>query len=66
MVGRFFSIGTNGLAKLRGRLKQLSYQTAKEASRVNLFIFLRKPIVVACWCFLIVLTFKLLINAHEI
>jgi hypothetical protein len=30
----------NGLAKFRGRLKQLSYQIAKEASRINLFIFL--------------------------
>jgi len=32
-------ITANGLAKLRGRLKLLSYQTAKKASRVNLFIF---------------------------
>jgi len=29
----------NGLAKFPGRLKQLSYQCAKEASRVKLFIF---------------------------
>jgi len=29
-------LGGNGLAKFRGRLKQLSYQTAKEASRLNL------------------------------
>ena len=46
-------IVANGLAKFRGRLKQLSYQTANEASRINLFIFLSKPIVVACWCLLI-------------
>jgi len=46
----------NGLAKLRGRLKQLSYQTVKEASRINLFIFLSKPILVACWCLLVELT----------
>ncbi len=34
----------NGLAKLRGRLKQLSYQTAKKASRINLFIFFANQI----------------------
>jgi len=45
----------NGLAKFRGRFKELSHQTAKEASRINLFIFLSKPIKVACWCLLIVL-----------
>jgi hypothetical protein len=33
----------NGLAKFRGRLKELSNQTAKEASPVNLFIFFSKP-----------------------
>jgi hypothetical protein len=49
----------NGLAKFRGRLKQLSYQTSKEASRVNLFIFSSKPIVVACWCLLIALDFQM-------
>jgi len=48
----------NGLAKFRGRLKESPYQTAKEASRVNLFIFLSKPIVVACWCLLIALNFQ--------
>jgi hypothetical protein len=31
----------NGLSKLRGRLKQLSYQTAKEASR-NKFVYIFK------------------------
>jgi len=39
-----FLMNASGLAKLRGRLKQLSYQTAKKASRINLFIFLSKPI----------------------
>ncbi len=48
----------NGLAKFRGRLKESPYQIAKEASRVNLFIFLSKPIAVACWCFLIAQNFR--------
>jgi hypothetical protein len=37
------SLVGNGLAKFRGRLKELSNQTAKEASPVNLFIFFSKP-----------------------
>jgi len=45
-----------------GDLKELSYQTAKEASRVNLFIFLSKPIVEACWCLLIALNSQ---TAHQ-
>jgi len=42
-----------------GDLKELTFQTAKKASRLNLLIFLNKPIKVACWCFLIELTLEL-------
>jgi hypothetical protein len=51
-------LNTTVLLSFRGRLKQLSYQTAKKASRINLFIFLRKPIKVACWCLLIDLSIQ--------
>ena len=33
----FSKMMNNSLAKLRGRLKQLPYQIAKEASRLNLY-----------------------------
>jgi len=37
-------IAGNGLAKFRGRLKELSIQTARKQAAINLFIFLSKPI----------------------
>jgi len=42
----------NGLAKFRGRFKRDNLSNRTEASRINLFIFFSKPILVACWCFL--------------
>ena len=63
---RFILMHHNGLAKLRGRFQRIILSNRAEASRLNLFIFLSKPILVACWCFLIELTLKLRITAHEI
>jgi len=52
----------NGLAKFRGRFQRVILSKRTEASRLNLFIFLSKPIKVACWCFLIELNFQF---AHQ-
>jgi hypothetical protein len=51
-------MGANGLAKLRGRFKRISLSNRAEASRLNLLIFLNKPIYLACWCLLIALNFR--------
>jgi hypothetical protein len=42
-----------------GEFKELPYQSAKEASRFNLLIYvLSKPIELACWYLLIELSFQ--------
>jgi len=56
------AMGCNGLAKLRGRLKEPTFSNRAKASRINLFIFLNKPIYLACWCLLIELNFQ---TAHH-
>jgi hypothetical protein len=44
-------MNANGLAKLRGRFKRIALSKLTEASRVNLFIFLNKPILIGLLVF---------------